>query len=97
VVLLKDGGLGGPAVATGAATRGAWLEDRFMAGASEKGYRVDFIITLHWYGGDFRTPQAVDPGGALSGGARCPSPAGTGPLRPHAYGAPPAAWRSLPT
>ncbi|MFK0109081.1 sigma-70 family RNA polymerase sigma factor [Streptomyces sp. NPDC091217] len=50
--------LGSPAVATGAATPGGWL-DRFMSGASEKGYRVDFI-TLHWYGGDFRTPQAVE-------------------------------------
>ncbi|MET7683460.1 glycosyl hydrolase [Streptomyces sp. NPDC005423] len=34
-----------------------WL-DRFMSGASARGYRVDFI-TLPWYGGDFRTPQAV--------------------------------------
>ncbi|GGW16422.1 hypothetical protein GCM10018980_19030 [Streptomyces capoamus] len=50
--------LGSPAVATGAGTPGGWL-DRFMAGAAEKGYRVDFI-TLHWYGGDFRTPQAVE-------------------------------------
>ncbi|MEW1649084.1 sigma-70 family RNA polymerase sigma factor [Streptomyces sp. NPDC091219] len=50
--------LGSPAVATGAATPGSWL-DRFMAGASAKGYRVDFIA-LHWYGGDFRTPQAVE-------------------------------------
>ncbi|KUN16486.1 glycosyl hydrolase [Streptomyces antibioticus] len=50
--------LGSPAVATGAATPGGWL-DQFMAGAAEKGYRVDFI-TLHWYGGDFRTSQAVD-------------------------------------
>ncbi|MFI1003016.1 sigma-70 family RNA polymerase sigma factor [Streptomyces galbus] len=50
--------LGSPAVATGAATPGGWL-DRFMAGAAQKGYRVDFV-TLHWYGGDFRTPQAVE-------------------------------------
>nr|WSY50814.1 sigma-70 family RNA polymerase sigma factor [Streptomyces sp. NBC_00886] len=50
--------LGSPAVATGADTAGGWL-DRFMSGAAAKGYRVDFI-TLHWYGGDFRTPQAVD-------------------------------------
>ncbi|WP_330468936.1 sigma-70 family RNA polymerase sigma factor [Streptomyces longwoodensis] len=50
--------LGSPAVATGAATPGGWL-DRFMTGAADKGYRVDFI-TLHWYGGDFRTPQAVE-------------------------------------
>ncbi|MFC9843814.1 sigma-70 family RNA polymerase sigma factor [Streptomyces sp. NPDC060223] len=50
--------LGSPAVATGADVPGGWL-DRFMSGAADKGYRVDFI-TLHWYGGDFRTPQAVD-------------------------------------
>ncbi|MFE0464098.1 sigma-70 family RNA polymerase sigma factor [Kitasatospora sp. NPDC058965] len=49
--------LGSPAVATGADTAGGWL-DRFMSGAAAKGYRVDFI-TLHWYGGDFQTPQAV--------------------------------------
>ncbi|MET8824368.1 sigma-70 family RNA polymerase sigma factor [Streptomyces sp. NPDC004610] len=50
--------LGSPAVATGADTPGGWL-DRFMSGAAAKGYRVDFI-TVHWYGGDFRTAQAVD-------------------------------------
>ncbi|MBK3577158.1 sigma-70 family RNA polymerase sigma factor [Streptomyces sp. MBT65] len=50
--------LGSPAVAYGGDTAGGWL-DRFMSGARTKGYRVDFI-TLHWYGGDFRTPQAVD-------------------------------------
>ncbi|WP_405951205.1 sigma-70 family RNA polymerase sigma factor [Streptomyces prunicolor] len=50
--------LGSPAVAYGGDTAGGWL-DRFMSGAEAKGYRVDFI-TLHWYGGDFRTPQAVD-------------------------------------
>ncbi|MEU8930375.1 sigma-70 family RNA polymerase sigma factor [Streptomyces sp. NPDC048409] len=49
--------LGSPAVAYGADTAGGWL-DRFMSGARAKGYRVDFV-TLHWYGGDFRTPQAV--------------------------------------
>ncbi|MFB7948095.1 sigma-70 family RNA polymerase sigma factor [Kitasatospora phosalacinea] len=49
--------LGSPAVAYGADTPGGWL-DRFMSGAAAKGYRVDFIA-LHWYGGDFRTPQAV--------------------------------------
>ncbi|MFC8717848.1 sigma-70 family RNA polymerase sigma factor [Kitasatospora sp. NPDC057198] len=49
--------LGSPAVAYGADTPGGWL-DRFMSGAAARGYRVDFI-TLHWYGGDFRTPQAV--------------------------------------
>lgn len=50
--------LGSPAVAYGGDTAGGWL-DRFMSGAKAKGYRVDFIA-LHWYGGDFRTPQAVD-------------------------------------
>jgi RNA polymerase sigma factor (sigma-70 family) len=49
--------LGSPAVAYGADTPGGWL-DRFMSGARQKGYRVDFI-TLHWYGGDFTTPDAV--------------------------------------
>ncbi len=49
--------LGSPAVATDAATRGAWL-DRFMRGARARHYRVDFI-TAHWYGGDFRTKPAV--------------------------------------
>jgi hypothetical protein len=50
--------LGSPAVAVGADKDGGWL-DRFMTGAKERGYRVDFI-TLHWYGGDFRTSAAVD-------------------------------------
>ena len=45
--------LGSPAVATGGATAGGWL-DRFMTGARERGLRVDFI-TLHWYGSDFST------------------------------------------
>ncbi|MFE0630900.1 sigma-70 family RNA polymerase sigma factor [Streptomyces sp. NPDC058864] len=49
--------LGSPAVATNGATPGGWL-DRFMSGAEAKGYRVDFV-TLHWYGGDFRTAEAV--------------------------------------
>ena len=49
--------LGSPAVATGAATPGGWL-DRFMTGANARGYRVDFI-TLHWYGSDFNAPDAV--------------------------------------
>jgi RNA polymerase sigma factor (sigma-70 family) len=49
--------LGSPAVASGAATPGGWL-DQFMAGARARGYRVDFI-TVHWYGGDFRTGPAV--------------------------------------
>ncbi|MDX2702312.1 sigma-70 family RNA polymerase sigma factor [Streptomyces sp. PA03-6a] len=56
---LMDAGriLGSPAVATNGATPGGWL-DRFMSGAAAKGYRVDFV-TLHWYGGDFRTAEAV--------------------------------------
>jgi RNA polymerase sigma factor (sigma-70 family) len=49
--------LGSPAVAYGGDTAGGWL-DRFMSGARERGYRVDFIA-LHWYGGDFRTEAAV--------------------------------------
>jgi hypothetical protein len=49
--------LGSPAVATDAATRGDWL-DRFMRGARARHYRVNFI-TVHWYGGDFRTKAAV--------------------------------------
>lgn len=49
--------LGSPAVAYGGNTPGGWL-DRFMSGAQQRGYRVDFIA-LHWYGGDFTTPNAV--------------------------------------
>jgi CheY-like chemotaxis protein len=49
--------LGSPAPAFGADTPGGWL-DRFMTGARERGYRVDFIA-LHWYGSDFG-PAAVD-------------------------------------
>ena len=49
--------LGSPAVAYGGDTAGGWL-DRFMSGARQKGYRVDFVA-LHWYGGDFTTPDAV--------------------------------------
>jgi RNA polymerase sigma factor (sigma-70 family) len=49
--------LGSPAVAYGGDTAGGWL-DRFMSGAAQRGYRVDFI-TLHWYGSDFRTADAV--------------------------------------
>ena len=49
--------LGSPAVASGAATPGGWL-DQFMAGAKQRGYRVNFI-TVHWYGGDFDTGPAV--------------------------------------
>ncbi|RIV39749.1 glycoside hydrolase family protein [Micromonospora radicis] len=43
--------LGSPAVAFGADVPGGWL-DRFLAGARERGLRVDFIA-LHWYGSDF--------------------------------------------
>jgi hypothetical protein len=49
--------LGSPAVAFDAATPGSWLA-RFMRGAKTRGYRVNFI-TVHWYGGDFTTSQAV--------------------------------------
>jgi RNA polymerase sigma factor (sigma-70 family) len=49
--------LGSPAVAGGGATPGGWL-DQFMTGANQKGYRVNFI-TLHWYGSDFTTSDAV--------------------------------------
>jgi hypothetical protein len=49
--------LGSPAVAWGADQSGQWL-DRFMTGAKSRGYRVDFI-TLHWYGSDFKTADAV--------------------------------------
>jgi RNA polymerase sigma factor (sigma-70 family) len=50
--------LGSPAVAYGGDQAGGWL-DRFMSGAQQRGYRVDFIA-LHWYGGDFRTEAAVE-------------------------------------
>jgi RNA polymerase sigma factor (sigma-70 family) len=49
--------LGSPAVAANAATPGDWL-DQFMQGAQSKGYRVNFI-TVHWYGSDFVTADAV--------------------------------------
>jgi Glycosyl hydrolase catalytic core len=49
--------LASPAVASGGATPGGWL-DRFMTGAAKRHYRVDFI-TLHWYGADFTTSDAV--------------------------------------
>jgi len=49
--------LGSPAPAFGGADPGGWL-DRFMTGAAQRGYRVDFIA-LHWYGADF-SPAAVD-------------------------------------
>ncbi|MET7705006.1 glycoside hydrolase family protein [Micromonospora sp. NPDC005413] len=50
--------LGSPAVAWGGDRPGEWLE-RFMTGAKQRGYRVDFIA-LHWYGGDFNTANAVN-------------------------------------
>ena len=49
--------LGSPSVASGGATSGGWL-DQFMTGAQKAGYRVNFI-TLHWYGSDFNTSDAV--------------------------------------
>ena len=49
--------LGSPAVATNGDKAGGWL-DRFMRGAAARHYRVDFI-TLHWYGADFTTANAV--------------------------------------
>jgi hypothetical protein len=49
--------LASPAVASAGATPGSWL-DRFMKGAARRHYRVDFI-SLHWYGGDFDTSDAV--------------------------------------
>jgi hypothetical protein len=48
--------LGSPAPAFGADRPGGWF-DRFMSGASRRGYRVDFIA-LHWYGSDF-SPAAT--------------------------------------
>lgn len=50
--------LGSPSVAFGGADKDGWL-DRFMTGAKSRGHRVDFV-TLHWYGGDFTTANAVD-------------------------------------
>ena len=49
--------LASPAVASGAANPGGWL-DRFMKGAAQRHYRVNFIA-VHWYGADFRTGPAV--------------------------------------
>jgi RNA polymerase sigma factor (sigma-70 family) len=49
--------LGSPAVAANGDTPGGWL-DEFMRGAAARHYRVDFI-TLHWYGSDFTTANAV--------------------------------------
>ena len=50
--------LGAPAVAWGADQDGQWL-DKFMTGAKDKGYRVDFI-PLHWYGADFTSKNATN-------------------------------------
>lgn len=49
--------VGSPAVATGGDVPGGWL-DRFMTGAAQRDYRVDFIA-LHWYGGDFDGTRAT--------------------------------------
>jgi hypothetical protein len=49
--------LGSPAVAWGADVKGQWL-DQFMTQAKADDLRVDFI-TLHWYGSDFDTKDAV--------------------------------------
>ncbi|MEU8382756.1 glycosyl hydrolase [Streptosporangium sp. NPDC048865] len=49
--------VGSPAVAWGGDRAGGWL-DRFMTGAAQRNYDVDFI-TLHWYGGDFRAEAAT--------------------------------------
>ncbi|MGA3351815.1 MAG: glycosyl hydrolase [Acidimicrobiales bacterium] len=49
--------LASPAVATGAAKPGGWL-DRFMKGVEQRHYRVNFIA-VHWYGADFQTGAAV--------------------------------------
>lgn len=49
--------LGAPGVATGAAEPDGWL-GRFMAGAGERGLRVDFV-PVHWYGSDFRAGPAT--------------------------------------
>jgi putative glycosyl hydrolase len=49
--------LGSPAVTSGAATPGGWL-DQFMKGAAAYHYRVNFIC-VHWYGSDFRADPAV--------------------------------------
>jgi hypothetical protein len=48
--------LGSPAVSADGGTPGGWL-DRFMAGAQQRGYRVDFVA-VHWYGANFAHPAA---------------------------------------
>jgi hypothetical protein len=50
--------LGSPAPAWGGDIAGGWL-DRFMQGAADRKYRVDFIA-LHWYGAAFDTGPAVN-------------------------------------
>ena len=49
--------LSSPAVAEHGAVPGEWL-DRFMTGARQRGYRVDFIA-VHWYGSDFDPRRAT--------------------------------------
>ena len=49
--------LSSPAVAEHGAVPGEWL-DRFMTGARQRGYRVDFIA-VHWYGSDFDPLRAT--------------------------------------
>jgi len=56
-LMATDLQLASPAVATGAATPGGWL-DRFMKGAEQRHYRVNFIA-VHWYGADFQTGAAI--------------------------------------
>jgi hypothetical protein len=50
-LLAADRRLGSPAPSDGGT---GWL-DRFLAGAAERDYRVDFVA-LHWYGTDFADP-----------------------------------------
>ncbi len=50
--------LGAPAVAYGGDVAGGWL-DRFMKGAADRDYKVDFI-PLHWYGADFDATRATE-------------------------------------
>lgn len=49
--------IGSPVPAGGGARPGGWL-DRFMTGAKEKGYRVDFVC-LHWYGENYDPDAAT--------------------------------------
>lgn len=50
--------LGSPSPAWGGDAAGGWL-DRFMKGAADRKYRVDFI-TVHFYTANFDTAQAVN-------------------------------------